>query len=150
MEMIYIFFCIILIIMAMGLIPSFVSEEKLHELITKMYLSEKTNLDKIYEELDNKNYLINDYFVSDCRSLTNCNSVYYFVEPVTVKFDIDSAYSGCQTYKEFHDVKTLTVFALSGDIECQVSNDEKSKSIFIFDDTHKLKFKIESENYDDD
>ncbi len=145
-----VFFIVLGLVLLIGLIPSIVSEERLHEIVTKLYLSEQSNLDKIYNELDKKNYLINDYFVNDCRTLTNCNSVYYFVEPVKVIFDIDSPYTGCQTYKEFRDVDTLTLFALNGDIECQVSNGDKSKSIFIFDDTHKLKFKIESEDYDED
>ena len=144
-----VFFLLLFLLLIIGLIPSLISEDKLHELISKIYLSNQTNLDKIYDELNNKNFLIQDYFVNDCRTITNCNSVYYFVEPVTVTFDIDSPYTNCQTYKEFHDVDTLTLFALNGDIECQVSNREKSKSIFIFDDAHKLKFKIESEKEDD-
>lgn len=141
----YMFFILLLLFMLLGLIPSIVSEEKLHEWVTKLYLSEKTNLDRIYEEFDRKNYLVKDFYISDCRSLTNCNCMYYFVEPVTVTFDIDSPYTDCQTFKEFHNVDCLNLYALEGDIECQVKSGDKSKSVFLFCDTHKLKFKIESE-----
>ncbi len=147
--MILTFFALLAVFLVLGLIPSLVSEEKLHEWVTKLYLAEKTNLDKIYEELDKKNYLLEDYYISDCRNLSNCNSVYYFVEPVTITFDIDSPYSDCQTYKEFHHVDTLNIFAIQGDIECQVKSEDRSKSIFLFSDTHKLKFKIESEEVED-
>lgn len=144
--LITIFLILLLFFIIIGLIPSLVSEEKLHELISKLYLSEESNLDKIYKELDDKKYLIKDFYINECNTLSNCNSIYYFVEPVTVIFDIDSPYSNCQTYKEFHNVDTLTLFALNGDIECQVSNRLNSKSVFIFGDTHKLKFKIQSDD----
>lgn len=144
--MITLFLILLLVFLIIGLIPSLISEEKLHKIITKLYLSEESNLDKIYKELDDKKYLIEDFYVNECNTLSNCNSVYYFVEPVTVIFDIDSPYSKCQTYKEFRSVTTLTLFALNGDIECQVSNSTNSKSVFIFDDTHKLKFKIQSDD----
>lgn len=144
------FLLIIFLFLIIGLIPSLVSEEKLHEIVTKLYLTDKSNLDRIYDELDKKNYLIEDYFVSDCTNLYNCNSTYYFVEPVRITFDIDSPYSDCKTYKEFQNIEMLNLFALDGDIECQVKNGERSKSVFLFDDTHKLKFKIESEKIEDD
>lgn len=146
--MMEIFLLLFVIIMLLGLIPSVVSEDRLHEWVTKLYLSEKTNLDKIYEELDNKKYLIEDFFISDCQNLNNCNSTYYFVEPVKVTFDIDSPYTNCQTYKEFINITSLNIFALDGDVECQVKSETNSKSVFLFDDTHKLKFKIEP--YGDD
>lgn len=148
--MINVFFIILVLVLLIGLIPSLVSEEKLHEIITKLYLSERTNLDKIYDELNDKNYLIEDYFAGECSTLTNCNSTYYFVEPVKIIFDIDSPYNNCQTFKEFHNINSLNLFALNGDIECQVESKERSKSVFLFQDTHKLKFKIESEDNKDD
>lgn len=146
MDLVYVFLLGFVVVMFLGLIPSLVSEERLHDLVTRLYLSDKSNLDRIYEELDAKNFLVEDYFVNDYQSLTNCTCVYYFVEPVTVVFDIDSSYTGCQTVKEYHRVVVLTVFALNGDIECQVTDvDNGNNSVFLFDDTHRLKFCIVSE-----
>ena len=144
-----VFLLFVLALLAFGLIPSLVSEEKLHEIVTRLYLSNKTNLDKIYDELNEKNYLIEECYVGEGTNMENCNSTYYFVEPVQVTFDIDSPYSNCRTYKEFRDVELLNLFALHGDIECQVKSKDRSKSVFLFENTHKLKFKIESEDTDD-
>lgn len=147
-NLFHIFLTVFVMVMILGLIPSVVSEEWLHNFITRIYLSDKSNLDRIYEELDSKSYLVEDYFVMDYKSLTNCHSVYYFVEPVTVTFDIDSVYKGGTVSKEYHDVVVLTLFLVDGDIECQVGNRDNnfSKSVFIFDDTHKLEFSISSED----
>lgn len=137
------FLIAVAVILIIGLIPSIISEEKLHKIVSKLYLTDKTNLEELYDELDNKNHLIEDYYISDCQNLSNCNSTYYFVEPVTMIFDIDSPYSNCRTYKIFSNVSILNLFALDGDVECQVKSGETNKSIFLFNDTHKLKFKIE-------
>ncbi|RAP49171.1 MAG: hypothetical protein BZ138_08175 [Methanosphaera sp. rholeuAM270] len=145
--MLYLFLFMVALILVLGMIPSFVSEDKLHDLVVRWYLSEKTNLDIIHDELHKKQSLIQKS-VNDCKSISNCHSIYYFAEPVTIMFDIGSTYDGGATNKKFIHVDTLTLFALHGDIECRVESGTESKSVFIFEETHKLKISIESENCD--
>ena len=145
--MIYIFLLFILIIVVIGLIPSIISEDKLHNIVANLYLYEKTNLDILHEEVHSKKNLI-QRTLHNGTSLENSHSMYYFAHPVVITFDIDSSYRGGKTKKKFHNVDALTIFALHGDIECRVESGTDSKSVFIFEDTHKLKVNIESEAED--
>ena len=147
MMKIWLFLGVLIFLLAIGLIPSVVSEERLHNLIYDIYHDKKSNLDIVLSELNKKNYLIKKEIVDENTEYTlgNCNSSYFFVEPVTIIFDIDSKFNSCSTYKEFHDITILSVFSLNGDMECRVMSENRGKSVFLFSDTHRLQFTIKIE-----
>jgi len=143
LDKLLIFFGILLVLLIIGILPSLVSEEKLHQYIHNVYHDKKTNLDVIFEEIHKKQYLIRKQIVNgDTTGTINSNSTYYFVEPVTLIFDIDSKFENCSTYKEYDEVDSMTVLSWGGDIECHIIKGSSSKSVFLFADTHRLKFKI--------
>lgn len=140
--MMFEFFLLLGIILVLGLIPSLVPEEKLHKLVTNLYISERSNLDVIRDELDDKRDFVRQSRVNECYSLTNCTSTYSFVHPVGVLFSIYSSYTHGWVYKEYVDVDSLTLYARDGDIECRVWSGSWSKSVFLFEDTHRVEFEI--------
>lgn len=145
--MLYLFLLFIAVVLILGMIPSLVSEDKIHNLIEKWYLYEKTNLDIIHEELHKKQNLVQKT-INDGSPVTNSHSIYYFTVPVTITFNINSTYMSGKIRKRFYHVDTLTIFALHGDIECKVECGMDSKSVFIFEDTHKVNLLIEPEEVD--